>query len=91
MNNLPPRKPKKLLDQLRDAVRLKHYSYSTEKTCVHRVKRYVLFHNKRHPREMGARAEGLRPRCRSYPSAASAFHSSRTRTSTSADTRNIRP
>jgi len=55
MNNLPPQKPKKLLDQLRDAVRLKHYSYSTEKTYVRWVKRYVLFHNKRHPREMGAR------------------------------------
>lgn len=47
-------KPKKLLDQLRDAIRLKHYSYSTEKTYVHWAKRYILFHNKRHPAEMGA-------------------------------------
>jgi len=54
MNDLPPQKPKKLLDQLRDALRLKHYSYSTEKTYVHWVTRYILFHNKRHPREMGA-------------------------------------
>ncbi|MBE3144380.1 MAG: phage integrase N-terminal SAM-like domain-containing protein [Planctomycetes bacterium] len=46
--------PKKLLDQLRDAIRLKHYSYSTEKTYVHWSKRYILFHNKRHPAEMGA-------------------------------------
>jgi integron integrase len=46
-------KPKKLLDQLRDAIRIKHYSYSTEKTYVHWVKRYILFHNKRHPVEMG--------------------------------------
>lgn len=30
-------KPRKLLDQLRDAIRLKHYSYSTEKTYVHWV------------------------------------------------------
>ena len=46
-------KPKKLLDQLRDAIRIKHYSYSTEKTYVHWAKRYILFHNKRHPAEMG--------------------------------------
>jgi site-specific recombinase XerD len=45
--------PKKLLDQLRDAIRIKHYSYSTEKTYVHWAKRYILFHNKRHPAEMG--------------------------------------
>jgi integron integrase len=47
-------KPKKLLDQLRDAIRIKHYSYSTEKTYVHWAKRYILFHNNRHPAEMGA-------------------------------------
>lgn len=46
-------KPKKLLDQLRDAIRLKYYSYSTEKTYVHWVRRYILYHNKRHPAEMG--------------------------------------
>ena len=46
-------KPKKLLDQLRDAIRIKHYSYSTEKTYFHWAKRYILFHNKRHPAEMG--------------------------------------
>jgi len=49
-----PPKPKKLLDQIRDTIRLKHYSYSTEKTYVHWAKRYILFHNKRHPAEMGA-------------------------------------
>jgi hypothetical protein len=43
-----------LLDQLRDAIRLKHYSYSTEKTYVHWAKRFILFHNQRHPAEMGA-------------------------------------
>jgi site-specific recombinase XerD len=46
-------KPKKLLDQLRDAIRIKHYSHSTEKTYIHWAKRYILFHNKRHPAEMG--------------------------------------
>jgi integron integrase len=47
-------KPIKLLDQLRDAIRIKHYSYSTEKTYVHWAKRYILYHNMRHPAEMGA-------------------------------------
>jgi hypothetical protein len=47
-------KPKKMLDQLREAIRIKHYSHSTEKTYVHWAKRYILFHNKRHPAEMGA-------------------------------------
>ena len=52
-------KPQKLLDQLRDAIRIKQYSYSTEKTYVHWVKRYILFHKAkqgfaRHPAEMGS-------------------------------------
>lgn len=47
----PSPKPK-LLDQVRNAIRLKNYAYSTEKTYVHWVKRYILFHNKRHPLEM---------------------------------------
>ncbi len=49
---LEPR-PRKLLDQVRDAVRVKHYSYSTEKTYVYWIRRFILFHNKRHPNEMG--------------------------------------
>ena len=44
---------KKLLDIVRDKIRLKHYSISTERTYVHWIKRYILFHNKRHPKEMG--------------------------------------
>lgn len=44
---------KKLLDQYRDAIRLKHYSFRTEETYVLRVREYILFHNKRHPKEMG--------------------------------------
>jgi site-specific recombinase XerD len=47
----PP--PKKLLDQVRDAIRLKHYAYRTEETYVQWIRRYILFHNKRHPKEMG--------------------------------------
>lgn len=50
---MPEQPPKRLLDQVRDAIRRKHYAYRTEKTYVHWVKRYVLFHNKRHPEEMG--------------------------------------
>ena len=46
-------KPKKLLDQVRDAVRLKHYAYRTEQSYVDWVRRYILFHNKTHPKDMG--------------------------------------
>lgn len=45
-------KPKKLLDQVRDAIRLKNYAYSTEKAYVDWIVRYIRFHNIRHPREM---------------------------------------
>ncbi len=45
--------PKKLLDQVRDVMRLKHYSIRTEESYVDWIKRYILFHKKRHPREMG--------------------------------------
>jgi hypothetical protein len=48
----PP--PRKLLDRVRDAIRVKHYSYKTEKTYVQWIKRYIFFHNIRHPQEMGA-------------------------------------
>jgi site-specific recombinase XerD len=44
---------KKILDQMRDAIRLKHYAYRTEKTYIDWVYRFILFHNKRHPKEMG--------------------------------------
>ena len=45
---------KKILDQVSDAIRLKHYSYRTEQTYKEWIKRYILFHKKRHPAEMGA-------------------------------------
>lgn len=44
---------KKLLDQVRDALRVKHYACNTEKAYVYWIKKYILFHNKRHPKEMG--------------------------------------
>src|SRR5439155_26977189 len=44
----------KLLDRVRHAVRARHYSRRTEKAYVHWIKRYIFFHGKRHPGEMGA-------------------------------------
>ena len=50
---LPPRPPR-LLDQVRDALRLRHYSLRTEHAYLGWIKRFIFFHDKRHPREMGA-------------------------------------
>src|SRR5438445_8112734 len=44
----------KLLDRVRDALRSRHYSHRTEKAYVHWIRRYIFFHGKRHPLEMGA-------------------------------------
>jgi integron integrase len=49
---LEPQRPK-LLDQVRQVIRLKHYSHRTEDTYVQWIRRYILFHQKRHPKEMG--------------------------------------
>jgi site-specific recombinase XerD len=38
---------------VRDAIRTKHYSYRTEQTYVDWITRFIFFHNKRHPAEMG--------------------------------------
>ncbi|MGD1046333.1 MAG: integron integrase [Bacteroidota bacterium] len=43
----------KLLDQVRETLRLKHLSLRTEDSYVQWIKRFILFHNKRHPAEMG--------------------------------------
>ena len=43
----------KLLDQVRAKIRLKHYSIRTEQAYVDWIRRYILFHGKRHPQEMG--------------------------------------
>jgi integron integrase len=42
----------KLLDQVRRAIRIRHYSIRTERTYVDWTTRYILFHNKRHPKDM---------------------------------------
>ena len=44
----------KLLDQVRDRLRVKHYSMKTETLYVHWIKRFILFHGKRHPADMGS-------------------------------------
>ena len=45
----------RLFEQVRDQMRLLHYSLRTEETYLHWIKRYILFHGKRHPAEMGER------------------------------------
>ena len=46
--------PPKLLDQVRDRIRTKHYSLRTETQYTQWIKRFILFHGKRHPQAMGA-------------------------------------
>lgn len=49
---ISPQSPR-LLDRLRAAIRVRHYSIRTEEAYVDWARRYVLFHRKRHPKEMG--------------------------------------
>ncbi|MGA7965654.1 MAG: integron integrase [Gammaproteobacteria bacterium] len=44
----------KLLDQVRSEIRKRHYSLRTEQSYIHWIKRFILFHGKRHPHDMGA-------------------------------------
>ncbi len=46
-------KPPKLLVQVKEKIRFLHYSRKTEQAYVHWIKRFILFHGKRHPRDMG--------------------------------------
>ncbi|MFC2172190.1 integron integrase [Acidobacteriota bacterium] len=48
-------KPKRLLEQIQDKIRLKHYSYRTEQAYISWTKRFILYHKKRHPNTMGIR------------------------------------
>src|SRR5437660_2265550 len=59
MPDMPPTLPTsashnkpKLLDQVRDVIRRKHFSVRTEQAYVDWIRRFILFHNKRHPQEM---------------------------------------
>ncbi|MDH2915820.1 MAG: integron integrase [Gallionella sp.] len=47
-------KPPKLLDQVRDKLRVKHYSIRTEQAYLGWIKRYIYFHDKTHPKDLGA-------------------------------------
>ncbi|HAN55050.1 MAG TPA: integron integrase [Betaproteobacteria bacterium] len=47
-------RPPRLLDQVRDKLRVKHYSIRTEQAYSDWIKRYIFFHDKRHPQDMGA-------------------------------------
>ena len=47
----PPGNPK-LLDQVRDVIRRKHYSLRTERSYTDWIRRFILYHQKRHPRDM---------------------------------------
>src|SRR5438552_13449677 len=60
MPDMPPTLPTaashnkpKLLDQVRDVIRRKHFSIRTEQAYVDWIRRFILFHNKQHPAEMG--------------------------------------
>jgi len=46
--------PLRLLDRVRHKIRVKHYSLRTEQAYVDWIKRFILFHDKRHPSELGA-------------------------------------
>ena len=48
-----PNPKARLLDQVREVIRVKHYSIRTEEAYVQWIKRFIFFHGKRHPREMG--------------------------------------
>ena len=47
------KRPKKLLDRAREILRLRHYSIRTEEAYIGWMLRYIFFHNKRHPKDMG--------------------------------------
>lgn len=46
-------KHSQFLDRVREVIRSHHFSYSTEKTYINWIYRYIIFHNKRHPKELG--------------------------------------
>lgn len=45
---------KRLLDRVREALRMRHRSPKTERAYIGWIRRFILFHGKRHPSEMGA-------------------------------------
>lgn len=53
MSSSSPKAEPRLLEKVRESLRVRHMSYRTEQAYVHWIRRYILFHGKRHPREMG--------------------------------------
>jgi len=53
MSGSSPRPGSSLLERVRHHIRLKHYSIRTEEAYVQAVRRFILFHGKRHPSQMG--------------------------------------
>jgi len=51
-------KPTRFLDQLRLHIRQQELAYKTEQTYIHWVKRFIYFHNKQHPKNLGIKASG---------------------------------
>lgn len=49
------KKTPKLLEQVQGKLRIKHYSIKTEKSYISWIKRFILFHDKKHPKEMGVK------------------------------------
>jgi site-specific recombinase XerD len=47
-------RPPRLLDQVRNAIRVRHYAYRTEQSYVDWIRRFIVFQGKRHPASMGA-------------------------------------
>jgi hypothetical protein len=46
-------RPIKFLDLVRERIRLRHLTYTTEKSYIGWIRRFILFHAKKHPQEMG--------------------------------------
>jgi hypothetical protein len=54
IGEIPRPRPPRLLDQVRQVLRVRHYAIKTEECYVEWIRRFILFHGKRHPRDMGA-------------------------------------
>ena len=54
LGELPLPRPPRLLDQVKQVMRVRHYALRTEECYAQWIKRFILFHGKRHPRDMGA-------------------------------------
>jgi integron integrase len=53
MSKTEIQKPRMLLEVVRESIRLRHLSYATEKHYLHWIRRFIRFHGKQHPKNMG--------------------------------------